>query len=128
MKNVYALGAYQVKSRDFELQVLYQNDETGNAINYIPEGKINDQILLQVLHLDNLNALLEPNPDGKFDFIEGITITPSNGRIFFPVLEPFGSHLRKKSVMMLSLTSMFFKSYMIPPRLKPGKLPKKISF
>ncbi len=96
MKNVYALGAYQVKSRDFELQILYQNDETGNAINYIPEGKINDQILLQVLHLDNLNALLEPNPDGKFDFIEGITITPSNGRIFFPVLEPFGSHLRKK--------------------------------
>ncbi|MCK4464136.1 MAG: cell surface protein SprA, partial [Bacteroidales bacterium] len=91
-----ALGAYQVKSRDFELQILYQNDETGNAINYIPEGKINDQILLQVLHLDNLNALLEPNPDGKFDFIEGITITPSNGRIFFPVLEPFGSHLRKK--------------------------------
>jgi cell surface protein SprA len=96
MKNVYSIGAYQVNSSDFELQILYQNDETGTAINYIPDGNINDKILLQVVNLDNLNALLEPTPDGKFDYIEGITINPSNGRIFFPVLEPFGAHLRKK--------------------------------
>ena len=36
-----------------------------------------------------------------FDFLnnaatQGGTINASNGRIFFPVLEPFGSHIRKK--------------------------------
>ena len=96
MKNVYAIGAYQVNSREFQLDVLYQNDETGTAINYLPEGKISNQILLTVLNLDNLNSQLDPYPDGVFDFIEGITINSSNGRVFFPVLEPFGEYLRKK--------------------------------
>jgi len=96
MKNVYALGAYQVKNQDFELNVLYQDDKTGNAINYLPEGKLSDQILLQVLNLDNLDSQLEPSPDGKFDFISGITILPESGRIIFPVLEPFGKDLRQR--------------------------------
>lgn len=96
MKNVYAIGAYQVKEQDFELNILYQDDETGNAINYLPEGKLSDQILLQVLNLDNIDSHLEPLPDGKFDFISGITILPASGRIIFPVLEPFGQYLRQK--------------------------------
>ena len=96
MKNVYALGAYQVEKKDFELNVLYQDDKTGNSINYLPEGKLSDQILLEVLNLDNLNSQLEPSPDGKFDFIAGITIMPESGRIIFPVLEPFGKYLRQR--------------------------------
>ena len=95
MKNVYAIGAYQVNSQDFILDVLYQDDRTGNAINYIPEGEMNRKILLKELGLDNLNTNRDPQPDGLFDFINGITINPSNGRIFFPVLEPFGSDLRQ---------------------------------
>lgn len=31
-----------------------------------------------------------------FDYIEGYTIQSSNGRIIFPVIEPFGSHLAEK--------------------------------
>lgn len=94
MKNVYAIGAYQVNKDDFILNVLYQDDKTGNALNYIPEGKINKQILLKVLNLDNLNSQLDATPDGRFDFVEGVTVNASNGRIIFPVLEPFGSYLR----------------------------------
>ncbi len=96
MKNIYAIGAYQVNKEDFILNVLYQDDKTGNALNYIPEGKINKQILLKVLNLDNLNSQLDASPDGRFDFIDGITVNVSNGRIIFPVLEPFGSYLRKQ--------------------------------
>jgi cell surface protein SprA len=48
------------------------------------------------MNLDNLNSQLDPYPDGAFDFMEGITINSSTGRIIFPVLEPFGSHLRRK--------------------------------
>ncbi|HYW94041.1 MAG TPA: cell surface protein SprA, partial [Bacteroidales bacterium] len=95
MKNVYAIGAYQVTAQDFTLDVLYQDDKTGNAINYIPEGELNKKILLEQLNLDNLNSNHDPYPDGLFDFIPGITINPSNGRVFFPVLEPFGSDLAK---------------------------------
>ncbi|GAI20118.1 unnamed protein product, partial [marine sediment metagenome] len=63
---------------------------------YLPEGKLSDQILLHVLNLDNLDSQLEPSPDGKFDFIAGITIMPESGRIIFPVLEPFGQDLRQR--------------------------------
>ena len=96
MKNIYAIGAYQVNSEDFILNVLYQDDKTGNALNYIPEGKINKQILLKVLNLDNLNSQKDASPDGRFDFIDDITVNKSNGRIIFPVLEPFGSYLREQ--------------------------------
>ena len=95
MKNVYAIGAYQVSAEDFTLDVLYQDDKTGNAINYIPEGELNKKILLETLNLDNLNSNNDPYPDGLFDYIPGITINSSNGRVFFPVLEPFGRDLEK---------------------------------
>ncbi len=96
MKNIYSIGAYQVDNRDFELNVLYQDDQTGNAVNYLTEGAIKEKILLQVLNMDNLDSQLEPSPDGKFDFIEGLTINSTTGRVIFPVLEPFGSYLREQ--------------------------------
>ncbi len=96
MKNVYAIGAWQIQRRNFVLNVFYQDDQTGNALNYIPEERLGRQTLLTLMNLDNLNSQLDPYPDGSFDFIEGITVNSSNGRIFFPVLEPFGSHLRSK--------------------------------
>lgn len=96
MKNIYALGAYQIERKDFKLNILYQDDETGNSINYIPEGNLSDKILLQVLGLDNLNGQLDREADGVFDYIEGVTIDPSKGRLIFPVIEPFGEYLRSK--------------------------------
>ncbi len=96
MKNVYAIGAYQVNSQDFILNVLYQDDKTGNYINYIPEGKINKEILLKVLNLDHLNSQGDAGADGRFDFVDGVTINASNGRVIFPVLEPFGSYLKEQ--------------------------------
>lgn len=96
MKNIYAIGAYQVNPRDFVLDVVYQDDKTGTAINYLSEGDIAKQVLIKVLNLDNLNEQLDPTPDGLFDFITDVTINPTNGRIIFPVLEPFGSYLEAK--------------------------------
>ncbi len=93
MKNIYNLNANQLTSADFKLNIVYQNDSTGTNINYIPEGRINGHILLEVMKLDQLNKQLDPYKDGVFDFVEGITVQSSNGRIIFPVLEPFGSHL-----------------------------------
>lgn len=98
MKNVYSIGAYQVNQKDFILDVMYLNDATGSNINFIPEGgpAIKSIPLLRVLNLDKLNSKLDPQPDGIFDFKEGVTINSTNGRIYFPVREPFGSFLRSK--------------------------------
>jgi len=96
MKNIYSLGSGRVERKNFELNILYQDDNTGNSINYLPEGNLSDIILLQVLRLDNLNSRLDREPDGVFDFIENATIMPDRGRIIFPVNEPFGSYLREQ--------------------------------
>ncbi len=95
MKNIYALGAYQMSSNDFVLDILYENtEESGGLTNYIPEGDINGVPIIKLLNLDNLNQQQSNSSDGVFDFIEGLTVRPSNGRIIFPVLEPFGEDLR----------------------------------
>ena len=96
MKNVYAIGAYQIDGGEFYLNVMYRDDKTGTSINYLPAGDIKNKVLLEVLNLDNVNSQLDPFPDGQFDFINNVTINPSNGRVYFPVLEPFGSYLKEK--------------------------------
>jgi cell surface protein SprA len=95
MKNIYSLGSGKLDKKDFVLNVLYQDDKTGNSINYIPEGSLANKILLQVMGLDNLNSQLDRQPDGFFDFIDGITVMVNRGKIIFPEIEPFGSHLKK---------------------------------
>lgn len=96
MKNVYNIGAYQLAREDFRLDVIYDNIEAGTRTNYITEGAIDGQILLRTMNLDQLNNNNDPYPDGFFDFVEGVTINSQNGRIYFPVAEPFGEHLRSK--------------------------------
>jgi cell surface protein SprA len=96
MKNIYSVGTGRLEKKDFQLNVLYQDDKSGNSINYLPEGLLSRKILLQVMGLDNLNSQLDRQPDGFFDFIEDVTIMSARGRIIFPVIEPFGSHLRKE--------------------------------
>lgn len=96
MKNVYALGAFNISATDFYLDVFYNNPATGVEIPFIPEGEVNGLPLVSVLNLDRLNSLNQASPDGVFDFLNGITINSNNGRVYFPVLEPFGSHLRSK--------------------------------
>lgn len=98
MKNIYSLNAYDITSEEFDIYVSYYNDSTNTYINYLPEGKVSEQTLLRVLNLDNANSQLDyvSNGDGMFDYIEGYTVLSDNGKIIFPVLEPFGSYLRNK--------------------------------
>ncbi len=101
MKNIYSIGAYQVSRDGFVLDILYRNDNTGVATNYLTEESkylhsgIWEQTYLTLLRLDNLDSRNERirEGDGLFDYIEGITINSRNGRIIFPVVEPFGQHL-----------------------------------
>lgn len=96
MKNVYATGAYQVNQQDFKLDVVYQ-DPGGAFKRYIPSGEGVEGIpLIYLLNLDRLNNQNDAQRDGVFDFVPGVTILPQNGKIIFPVVEPFGTYLESK--------------------------------
>lgn len=96
MKNIYSLGASALVRSNFSLQIQYMSDTVGVFTNYIKDGPIADQLLLKVMNLDRLNANDESYSDGRFDYVEGYTVISSSGKIIFPVVEPFGSHLASK--------------------------------
>lgn len=99
MKNIYSLNTYNIQAQDFTLNVVYADDKSAD-LNYLPvsnkEPKIFEKQLITVLNLDKINKQQEAKPDGVYDLIEGITINMQNGRIIFPVREPFGPFLRKQ--------------------------------
>ena len=89
MKNVYYLAS-NVEKTKFRLDIKFQSDTAGVYLTYIPEGK--DITLLKGLGCDRLDNNNRAHPNGYFDFIEGYTV--SEGRVFFPSVEPFGNTLR----------------------------------
>ncbi len=95
MKNVYYL-ATTVEKTKFRLDIKYQSDTAGVYLTYIPEQKVKGKTLLKLLGCDRLDNNNKTNPNGYFDFVEGYTI--SNGRVFLPAAEPFGSYLKKQLV------------------------------
>ncbi len=98
MKNVYTLrtgtGSFlsNIQSDGFQMNVLYESAGEGTK-RYLPAGPKAGVPLLTILNLDRLNAHLDPQPDGIFDYIEGFTVVSSQAKIIFPVLEPFGKDL-----------------------------------
>ncbi len=99
MKNVYALNAFQVNREDFRFNILYAGDEGGIPTGFFTTGAQKGIPLIRLMGLDKVNFQGDPTPDGLFDFLDnaatqGGTIQSSNGRIFFPTVEPFGKDLR----------------------------------
>jgi len=94
MKNVYNLNASQVTQEGFQLRIMYRDDNSGVNNPSLHEGEDTKNVpLIELVGLDRLNPANDPQKDGNFDFVEGVTILPENGLIFFPVLEPFGNTL-----------------------------------
>ncbi|NOU47487.1 MAG: cell surface protein SprA [Bacteroidales bacterium] len=105
MKNVYSIRAFQVNKEDFVFNILFSGNENGVPTGYFTEGSeaVKGIPLVHLLNLDNLNQQNNPvkGGDGVFDYLDfaatsGGTVNSTNGRIYFSVLEPFGSYLRKK--------------------------------
>jgi len=93
MKNVYSLGGSGISHDDFLLNVVYL-DPGGGEKRYLPEGPKSGVPLLNLLNLDRLNNNGDPQSDGRFDYIEGVTMNSMLGKVIFPVLEPFGEDLK----------------------------------
>ncbi len=94
MKNVYSLDVPGIQRQDFKLNVLYE-EPSGGLKRFLPEtaASVEGLSLLRILNLDRLNNQNDPQPDGVFDYVEGYTILAQQGKIIFPVLEPFGRDL-----------------------------------
>ena len=87
MKNVYYLAS-SVEKDKFRLNVKFQSDTTGVYLSYIPEQQVKDQTIIKLIGADRLDNNNKANSNGYFDYVDGYTV--SNGRVFFPKVEPFG--------------------------------------
>nr|WP_315247241.1 cell surface protein SprA [uncultured Flavobacterium sp.] len=107
MKNIYQIpGGYQLSQEDFKFNIFYSDPSPLNYIKPITsfppnpsdENKIAETPLLKVFNLDRLNSTNDPQEggDGFFDFVSGITMDATNGRIIFTTKEPFGELIFKK--------------------------------
>ncbi len=104
MKNIYSLGAFQLESDDFRLNILYTNPQPQNFISPAAGGNlplpedVAETTLLRVFNLDKLDSNNDPvgGGDGFFDYVPGLTIEPQNGLVIFTTVEPFGEHLFEK--------------------------------
>ena len=145
MKNVYSLGAYQVENEDFRLDVYYQ-DPGGGAKRYLPteDRAVKAKQVIQLVNLDNLNANNERvdcpefddegnlistvTGDGVFDFVEGLTIYKQRGRLMFPVLEPFGTDLKKEFANKIEANKFTFQELYDSTRTLALQVPKNNRF
>jgi cell surface protein SprA len=137
MKNIYAIGGYQISQQNFKLDIFRIDDKTGVEMPLIREGgRTSLKQYITLTNLDQLNQQKEKKPDGIFDFeaenkpfVAGadqqnnlnassgnnyantganlsnlinntsngyVTIDPLNGRVIFPLIEPFGADLAAK--------------------------------
>ncbi len=119
MKNVYSVGFGQLSRDGFDLQVTYEEPSKGDK-RYLPDADLRQQYqgvpILQLVNLDRLNNQNDPQPDGKFDYLENYTVISSQSRVIFPVLEPFGNDL--KYVYPDSLTSAKYLFYPLYDTIK----------
>ncbi|RYY81326.1 MAG: cell surface protein SprA, partial [Chitinophagaceae bacterium] len=96
MKNVYSVGFGQLERNGFDLQVTYEEPSKGDK-RFLPETDVRPEYkgipILTLVNLDRLNNQNDPQPDGRFDYLEGYTVISPQSRIIFPFLEPFGRDL-----------------------------------
>lgn len=95
MKNVYPLRTNNLSQTDLQFDIYYEDDSDGTLKKFLPEDGFRTIPLLNVFGLDQLNSRNDPQPDGVFDFVPGVTVIPQSSSIVFPVLEPFGSSLEQ---------------------------------
>ncbi|MHA8066793.1 cell surface protein SprA [Aquirufa sp. ROCK2-A2] len=107
MKNIYSLNTNALSKQNFQFKIVYKDDATGIDNTNILEGEKKNIPFVIALGLDKLNFAGDPQPDGNFDFVEDITVDVKNGKIIFPVLEPFGKTLSQNIFTTPELQSKY---------------------
>ena len=94
MRNVYRVGGRSLSATSFEFDITYEAPGQ-TAQPFLPDVTIGQDRLtaLEVFGLDRTNEQGTATSDQRFDFLPGVTIDPSGGRVIFPVRQPFGDYL-----------------------------------
>lgn len=90
LKNIYFVGATNLKPDDVDLRVFYTGEPPEDQVLKF-NGNVFGPVLLRGLGLDRLGPNNVPTPDDVIDF--GATFNGVSGQIIFPFLEPFGSRI-----------------------------------
>ena len=129
MKNVYSLGESGIKGETFQMQILYTDPSSNQDINFVDLGGDKAKRWVELMGADQMNIQQDKISDGFYDFIEGLTIKATNGRIYFPVRKPFGEYLRKKlNNAALANKYCFDSLYAVTPIAAQTKYPAKDRF
>ncbi len=136
MKNVYSLSTYQLSGEKFRLNILYKGEETGVAMGYFTSVVEEYQgiPLIRLLGADRLNLQQAAIADGVYDWVdnaatEGGTVQSSTGRIYFPLVEPFGKDLRKALANDPNAADFYaFDSLYAMTKVLAQQLPEKNKF
>ena len=94
LRNVYRTGGRSLAEPNFSLGVTFE--PPGKSASELPppdELSFGQRTFLEVLGLDRVNGQGLARPDDRFDFRAGVTVRPDNGRVVFPVRQPFGDYL-----------------------------------
>ena len=93
MRNIYRIPGQNLNASTFELDVTYE--ASGASPSPEPRDISFEQLtFLEVLGLDRVNEQGTTPSDNAFDFLERVTIEPTNGRVIFPTRQPFGDYLK----------------------------------
>lgn len=118
MKNIYPVGAFGLNADDFEMQLFYNDPSPRNFLTKASEelpwpSNFEDQSLLRIFNFDRLDAYenIAESGDGFFDFIDGVTVDATNGRIIFTKTEPFGAFLFEQLKTNSTETYLDIESY-----------------
>lgn len=88
MKNIYRLPVSKVVKDGFNLDIKFEQD--GVYSPKLPSSTGLTKNLIELLQLDRYQPdSRNPPPDGKFDFLPGLTINTETGDVIFPTLKPF---------------------------------------
>ena len=131
MKNVYSTGQYGIDGSTLAIDIYYNDPQTNNDINFLSAQSNNgkNQRWLELLNMDQLDPQLNSNPDGRYDIIDGLTVRLQNGRIYFPVKEPFGSFMRNKiNDTQIADQYCFDSLYTVPKWKAKNEFPNKNRF
>ena len=133
MKNVYSLNVYSISPEEFRLNILHNN---GVPMGYFPDapGDLNKMPLIRMLGADRLNQQMADIPDGLFDYIDnaatdGGTVQSNTGKIYLPLVEPFGKDLRAALAADPAIAEKYaFDSLYTLPKVLAQQHPDKNKF
>jgi cell surface protein SprA len=97
VKSVYSLNTRNMRAEDLaNFKLIYRSGGQ-------PDQEVLPEISAQLIRLFGLDNTDDNGgyPDGKIDYLPGLTVNPARGEIIFPTLEPWGDGLLNNFTQLL---------------------------